>query len=244
MADPVILQELIDASVARAGMKHSTFLDATEQERDVQGSAKELYDLVLSHWGEDYYHKTAGLVTTPNLETVALPADFYKLLGVDWCPAASIVVFDPQNDIWIVQSYGTPKWELDRFEWLERNDYQAGTGWTEWTRPRYRQRAGNLWLAPTPTQRYALQLHYVPVCQLVDNELHPFDAVNGWQEYIAVRTAIKWRLNEESDVTGLMAELALLTRRIEAMAPKRDLGRPHKVQLVRARSRFNRGPIG
>lgn len=90
----------------------------------------------------------------------------------------------------------------------------------------------------------SITLYYVPACPRLVSSGDTFDGVNGWEELIVVDAAMKCLEKEESDVSALMARKAMLTERIQAMAPERDAGMPERVQAIRnRRNTFATAPV-
>jgi hypothetical protein len=67
----------------RADLVGSDFVTDAEWRSYLNGSIAELYDLLLTKFGNDYYVAEPYEFTTTTAERYALPADFYKLLAVD-----------------------------------------------------------------------------------------------------------------------------------------------------------------
>lgn len=227
MAATVTLTQLKARALRRADMVSGDgFVDTTtsggELETYIQEGGRELYDLVLKYYGEDYYYSSAAAVTVAGTATVALPSDFYKLLGVDA----------------VLPGYTDPV-PLDRFNWNERHNEGANSGWS-WANatPRYRLRAGNLYFIPTPQAVHSLTVHYVPAMPAI-SDAAPFDGINGWDEYIVLSAAIKMLAKEESDTSALQVELERCRRRIEEMAPARDVDKPLRVTDIMDNADFD-----
>lgn len=177
----------------------------------------ELYDLMISCYGANYFVKAPPytFATDGTAAQYALPSDFYKLLGVDLQLGSSN------------QSLVT----IQPFEFIERNrnsppNFQSFYGLTNL---RYRLNGSNLWLTPTPSSGQTIQVWYVPKLATLSALIDPVDGVSGWTEYIITDAAIKCLQKEESDVTILAAQKSALIQRILAMADSRDIGSPHKV---------------
>jgi len=81
-----------------------------------------------------------------------------------------------------------------------------------------------LWYIPTPTA-------ITTSSQTISDVLH-------WDEYIVLDAARKMLLKEESDVSGVLMELAELSKRIEAMAAGRDAGSPSVISDTRDRVKY------
>ena len=80
MARTVTLASLQAQVRQRADMLASSFVTDDELAEYINQSVAELYDLLVQT-DEDFY--TRGLEQTVTTPAIALPADFYKLRGVD-----------------------------------------------------------------------------------------------------------------------------------------------------------------
>jgi hypothetical protein len=83
VASVLTLLELRTRTRERADQVNSTFISDAELTGYVNQSAYELYDLLVSKYGDNYWASSSNITTDGVNETYALPADFYKLLGVD-----------------------------------------------------------------------------------------------------------------------------------------------------------------
>ena len=78
------LAELRTQAKQRADMVNSDFVTTPEWNTYLSSAYMELYDLLVGAYGNDYYATFGNTQTTDGTTTrYALPADFYKLLGVD-----------------------------------------------------------------------------------------------------------------------------------------------------------------
>ncbi len=124
-------------AIQRAGMEGNPAISTPEWNSYITNSYKELYDLLVSAYGNDYFVQTPFQIQLTGLNLYALPTDFYKLLGVDLQYSAS-----PTG--WIT---------LKRFEFIDRN------------KGAYLNSAvtissvAQLWYVPEPTT-----LQYMPYC--------------------------------------------------------------------------------
>lgn len=129
----------------------------------ITNSYKELYDMLISAYGNDYYVANTYQFSTSGTQTYALPdgtssftdttgstaAKFYKLLGVDLQYSAS-----PSG--WIT---------LKRFEMIERNRFampNTQTSFVGYTNLRYRIQGDKIYFAPNPQSGQTVQLWYAP----------------------------------------------------------------------------------
>jgi hypothetical protein len=211
------LQDLRLAVRRRADMENSTFISDTEFNDMINSSAQELYDILVSQYGEDYNLKKWSLTTVSGQEDYALPSDFYKLRGVDW-------------------KYGLQEFvTLRPFQFAERNRYRTTAGWNSATRAnaRYRVQGNNLALLPVPNTAHELEVWYLPKFEKLVNNNDVIDGVNGFEEYVIVDAAIKALQKEESDVQVLLLQKQQLEQRITRMAGARDANEAFQVPDVR-----------
>jgi hypothetical protein len=79
----VTLLQLKDRSRQRADMENSEFVTDAELTIYINGSIAELHDLLVASYGSDYFLSSTTFSTVAGTESYSLPADFYKLMGVD-----------------------------------------------------------------------------------------------------------------------------------------------------------------
>ena len=163
----VTLESLRLQCQERADQLNSTFLSTSEWNRNIMGSYKELYDLLIAAYGTDYYVNTPvtfqtdgtsmlyalpdGTTTFTNGLTGATitPPAFYKLLGID-------LQLAPGN----IGSYVT----IRPFNFSDRNRYAVPNFQSFYgvTNLRYRLNGNNLWLTPIPKASQVIQIWYIP----------------------------------------------------------------------------------
>ena len=195
----------------RANMENSQFVTDAELNSYINLAIAELYDLMVSKYGEDYFFTSYDLPLQIATEAYTLPTDFYKLLGVD-------LMID-----------ATRKIRLRRFEFAERNRVDYALTLRE-IDLRYRLRGNTIIFSPiTNVSQRTIRISYIPRYVYLGGDTDTFDGYNGWEEYVIVRAAIKCLMKEESDVSALAQELMLLEKRIEAMADNRDAQSPTRV---------------
>lgn len=218
MATTMTLAELLTASRQRADMVNSQFVTDAELTSYINQSYFELYDLLISKFGDNYYVAPPYIINTNGTDAqYALPTNppFYKLLGVDLAlsgTADSFVTIRP-------------------FEFIDRNRYAVPNFQSFYglTNLRYRLNGDKIWFTPIPAANQRIQLWYIPRMTTLSLSTDTVEGISGWTEYIIVDAAIKCMQKEESDVSVLMAQKQMLIQRIEAMAEGRDAGSPAKV---------------
>ncbi len=211
----VTLQSLITAAQQRSDLVNSNFITTSEWTTYINGSWKELYDLLVGAYGNDYFASTYSFTTDGVNQLFPLPTDFYKLLGVDLMLGNS------------AQSPVT----LKPFTFSERNRYSVPNFQSFYgvTNLRYRINGSNIWLTPLPTGGQQLQLWYVPEPTSLVNLTDTMDGIAGWEEYVIVDACIKALNKDETDATAFMKQKADMKARLEDMAQNRDAGSPATV---------------
>lgn len=146
----------------RADMENNPSISTPEWNQYLSSSYKELFDLLVSAYGNEYYIAIPFQFAITNAQFYPLPdgssnflvngvpaAAFYKLCGVDLEYSAS-----PTG--WV---------SLRNFEMIERNKYanpNTAINFLGYTNLKYRVSGGNLWFIPTPAASQAAQIWYVP----------------------------------------------------------------------------------
>lgn len=231
----------------RADKVNSNFITTSEWNKYITESYKELYDIIIQKYGDDYYSAipftftTSGskqLYTLPNGKIISLaiptpegnstspvepsPA-LYKLLGVE----VALNFNDPNS--WV---------SLRKFEFIQRNLWNYPNVYTfrGVTNLRYRINGDNLYLVPQTQAGQYIRIWYAPRPNVLIRDIDMIDGVSGWEEYIAVDAAIKAMAKEESDVSVLMAQKMALLQRIESAAENRDVGEPETVSDSKMRN--------
>ncbi len=215
MASSVTLQFLRDQSRARADMEQSGFISEAELDAYINSGAQELYDLLTTKF-EDYYLTDVELPAVGPDYVIDVPADFYKLRGVD-----------------VQVSDGTWATAMP-FTFQERNRLQNPLIYpqAEQTTVMYRLRGNKIQFLGNTGSPMNVRLWYVPIFEKLVAGTDEIDGVNGWEEYIILDTAIKMLAKEESDPRVLMAQKAAMRQRIEDTAANRDAGSPERATDV------------
>lgn len=215
---------------------HSQYLTDDEWNFNINQSANELYDILITKYGDNYLMAPYLLIPLTGSEAYALPDGllyssapaFYKLLGVDVNISGAI---STPNAGWI---------PVARFNWSDRDKYttfpgQAGA-LNNIYQMSYRQ-MGNLLFVIPANMNQTLRISYVPMLRqmLLDTDMLPF-SISGWAEYVIVDAALK-AMGKQEDFDKVAyfngRKLALLER-IETTAANRDAGQPNTVSNTRA----------
>jgi hypothetical protein len=214
MARARSLTNLIADVRARTNTENTQFVTDPEITEYVNQSITELYDLLLSAHGQEYYVKASTpFSTVAGTSAYALPADFYKLLGVD-------------------VSNGSDTWSIAPYAFAERNKYRVAAAWNPYEPTSYRLQAANINFLPIPQGTYTITLQYVPAATRLANPGDTFDGINGWEELVICDAGAKVLEKGEYDPMPLRSRVAALTQRVLALAGERDAGKPEKVTDV------------
>jgi hypothetical protein len=213
----VTLAELKTRSRQRADMERSEFVSDSELTSYINASLAELHDLLIAAYNEEYVMGEYLWTATSAIE-YDLPADFYKLRGVDL-------------------RQGSGQWAtVKRFNFNKRNEQQNAFTWNMLGLPymEYRLVGSKIRFNRTPQDSTEFRIFYYPKCPTLTLDTDSYDDVNGFAEYVVVDAAIKMLQKEESDVQVLMAQKMALKQRLEAMAQNRDANEPESVTDIYA----------
>ena len=193
----------------RADMENSEFVTDSELLYYVNNSYAELYDILVAKF-EDYYVKNPPYEFTlaGNDYAANLPADFYKLRGLD-------------------RQSGSDWYNLRLFQFEQRNDKLRGA--SPYESLRYRVYGSQIIISPSDQASGTYKVWYIPKFTPLVSDSDTVDGVNGWEEYIVVDVAIKCLQKEESSTTTLEGMKKSLLVRINSMSANRDAGEPERV---------------
>jgi hypothetical protein len=213
MAKTATLASLRTTIRQRCDQENSSFVSDTELNGYINASYAELYDILVSRF-EDYYTTTSTETVTAGNSSFSVPADFYKLRGVDRQIGSS-------SDF-----YALLKFNFSERNWRNRRLNRSLFGQSNIN---YRLVGNNVELVPEDHAPGTYKLWYIPAFTTLTSDTDTVDGVNGWEEYIVVDACIKCLEKEESDVSTFIRQKALLEARIEEMASNRDLDQPERV---------------
>lgn len=223
----ITLLELRTQARQRADQEDSTFVTDSELTSYVNSSIAELHDILVQAYGSDYFLAETSFTTVADQNSYSLPADFYKVRGVD------------------IRLNGSDWFTIRKFKFNERNKYSDFGAWTLLgvSAARYRVMGSNIRFTPSPDGAYEVKLWYVPVATKLVADTDELSDYNAYSEYVIVDAAIKMMLKEESDASSLYQIKRDLKKRIEEAANNRDASEPESVTDIYAQNAdyfFNR----
>lgn len=133
----------------RSDLENSPNISTPEWNQYISQSYKELYDMLVSAYGNNYYVQTPYQFTLSGSQLVPLPSDFYKQLRLE------------------IQYSGSPSGfvTLRRFEPIEANRYSypnTTINSSGYTNLQYNIWGSNINFIPIPQSGQLCQLWYVP----------------------------------------------------------------------------------
>lgn len=196
----------------RGDMVNNQAVSDPELNQYISQSYKELQDILVSAYGNEYELANTYRFVTNNNQSYPLPdgspnfvdttgstaSKFYKLLGVDLQYSASPT------------GYVT----LRRFEFIERNKYaypNTTTNWNGYTNLRYRVQGDGLYFVPLPTTGQTVQVWYIP-------------APTSLQFILPCTTTLNSRTITLLDTTGLSPGMNVYGDGIQANATISSMG--------------------
>lgn len=226
----------------RADMLRSNFLTNDEWNILINQSAMELYDILVTKFGEDYFLAPLQVFQTQGQQFYPLPngINYLNINGIPNAagtpaPACYKVYGMDLNSYGANLSNATGWVSMSRFNISDRNKYNLLLGAAsnnvagQYCQFQYREMGTNVEILPINSGQY-LRLWYVPLNPelLQDVDMLPF-SYSGWHEYVVVDVAAKalekQQLFDQSQT--LMNRKTALLERIETTAANRDVGQPN-----------------
>ncbi len=220
----VSLQSIRQLSQLRADLANSQFITTPEWNSYVTEAYKELYDILVQKFGDQYFASSTYTITTDgSSQLYPLPPDFYKGALVE----AALNPAD--NNSWVT---------LRRFNPIQKNLWNYPNVYTFYgiTNLRYQFIGNFLQLVPVAQANQTVRIWYSPRPQVLYADTQTLDGISGWEDYVVVDVARRARDKMEKDTTSLVLEKAGLKQRIEEAAENRNVGDPETISDSRIRN--------
>jgi hypothetical protein len=216
----------------RSDLVYSSNITDQEWNSMLSQSYKELYDILIQKFGDDYYIATPySYLTTGQIDPVyqaqvfPLPNDFYKLMRVE----VALNPGDPNS--WIT---------LRKFEAIQANLFNYPNVYTFYgiTNLRYRLWGSNLQIVPITSAGQTIRIWYSPRPNQLLVNTDTIDGISGYEEYVIADACMKALIKQESfeQAQAFALQKAALLKRIEEAAENRDVGSPETVSDSRRRN--------
>lgn len=194
------VRERADMPVAGFVADSATGIDAFINE-----GVQILHDKMVRAYEADYMETSAAFTLNASGE-VALPSDFYKLLGVELTSSNG--------------GYTT----LLPYKRAERNGI-TDVPFGDLQAPRYKLTTNTLKVLPASVAAGKTgRILYAPTATVLVATGDAVNFPNGWERYVVVYAAIQCLAKEESDTAFLERTLAQMDRQIDEMISNRDAG--------------------
>jgi hypothetical protein len=193
----------------------------------INSCALELFDLFVAARGHEYYESDADLSLGPGLGVggsstlYTLPTDFYQLL--------SLRLYWDANTIEEMHQMGVR--ERSRYE-RQINTFERGTPKAFRLRGTQAASARTVEILPAPTVTVTANVRYIPTFQPLTDDTTTMDVVNGGDDLIALKAAIKYRTVAEKPLGNLPQLYAECHTRISQMADQRAANFAEQLQQV------------
>lgn len=215
MARTFTVSELITRVRERSNTERSNFVTDDEIIRYIDQGYTKLYDLIVSKF-ENYYIADYSFQTTGSTQFFDLPADFYKMVGLDQF----------QN----FSGSGENALTVRPFNFNERNRYNnilfAVTAAAFY---RYLIQGTKIKILPQPDAGITFKMWYVPAPVKITTTAQTIDGIAGWEEVVILTAAIQVMNKQELDSSALKLEQREAIDRVITMATERDAALPERV---------------
>ena len=237
----------------RGDMLRSNFVTNDEWNFNLNNSAMELYDVLVTKFGEDYFLAPPLVFSSNSALAYPLPdGTNYKgsnnggawILNPTGTPAAAAYkVYGMDFNSYGAQVNNTQGWiSMSRFNWADHNKYNILLGAAsnnvsgQYCSMQFREMGSQVYIIPTNSGQY-FRLWYVPLNNqmLQDTDMLSF-GYSAWWEYPVIDTAAKALAKQQKfdQAQELMNRKADLLMRIETTAANRDVGSPNTATNSRA----------
>lgn len=196
----------------RADMESFGGVASTEWTTFINEAYAELWDMVIAACG-DHFVSSADFTVTATAGTITLPADCYKVVGVD---------ADPGTD---------NERPVRQFDWASRNRQSS---------VRYRLMGSLIYFEPRNDSAGSYRLWYTPGHTALAGESDTISTLlERWEEYIVIGAAIRGLKKKELDTTDLERDRARVAARVATMATFRDESQGGSVSDVKGFADYN-----
>lgn len=217
MPTAVSLTTLRARARERADMVGSSFVSDTATSLDawINEGIQRLHEKLVDALGEEYRSSSSTFTTAGQATDYPLPADFFKLYGIDLNISGYIRTLMP-------------------YDRSERNAYKnipPGTSIrSRWgpSAPRYSLVGSNIRLLPVPSDGLTGTIYYAPEATVLVSPSDTVSFPNGWERYVVLYAAAQALMKEESSVSDIMRTMDEISREIEATKEQRDLANPKR----------------
>lgn len=184
----------------RTNKERSQFVTDTE----INGLIEEAYAVMynkLVNTNENYFISKSTVALVAGTEDYDLPADFFKLRGVDIARNGFLY---PMNQV----------------AWDDRNKYRVTSSYQS-TPTDYMFYGNKIRILPIPNAGYTASIYYIPAPPVYVSDITTIDGVAGFEKYIVYSVSAMIRAKEEKSTQDFENKAAVaLQDMINAIAPR------------------------
>ena len=205
MARDILVSDVIQRIRWRCGQDKSAFIQPDEVLAYVDSAAAELYDILVDSFA-DYFIDFSEFSTLAGVDLYQLPANFYKIRGVD-----------------VLE--GSLTHSLKKFNFEERSRFINSTLVSPmFSNLKYCLLGNTILFAPMPTAGLDMRLYYVPALPRITSTNQTLSMFSGYEEFIISTVCIRIATKAEEDPLPYERERERQRKRIELAAQLRDVG--------------------
>lgn len=191
------------------------FLTDQEILEELNAGIASLYRILASVHGYEYFRTTSTPSTSVNTETVPLPADFYKLLGLWWNDGSGVLK------------------PIRRYMPAEGEYQVANEGWASlFGGVSYSLVGSSIRFVPTPQAVHVLKLEYAAAPVRLVLDVDTWDGYAGFEEYPVWYAVATFKDKEDLDPGTAISRMKMIEADIRASAV-RDQNEPKRAQDLR-----------
>lgn len=213
----VTLAQLKTRARSRANMPVVGFVTDAELLDWVNEGLSIIHGKLVSAYGEKYVESQSVLTTVSGQSDYSLPADFFKLWGIDLPIAGRTRTLRP-------------------YTYNERNIYKDAR-FSNVAPPRYTivgtAPTAILRLLPTPPSAVGT-IFYAPEYTKLALDADAWITINGWEKYVVAYAAQQMLMKEESDIRELTKQIDTWDAELDELAENRDAAFPRSAVDVEA----------
>lgn len=214
------VQSIVDTAIDLADMRNSKFIDQSgtadsELIRYANIAYRDLYNTIIQT-DNQYFTINYNISIIGGTDEYALPADFYKLDGVD-------LQIDATSKRFLT---------LRPFMFQERNKFRSGLAFTNSPYGqvfKYLLSGSKIRFLPIPSISGTVQLWYTPVPTVITSLTNTVEVMVGGDEYLSLTIAMAMLAKEESDTSTLNGKRLEVLQQLKNVLQSRDSGAPEYI---------------
>jgi len=214
------VQSIVDTAIDLADMRNSKFIDqsgAADSEliRYANIAYRDLYNTIIQT-DNQYFTINYNISIIGGTDEYSLPADFYKLDGVD-------LQIDATSKRFLT---------LRPFMFQERNKFRSGLAFTNSPYGqvfKYLLSGSKIRFLPIPSMSGTVQLWYTPAPTVITSLANTVEVMVGGDEYLSLTIAMAMLAKEESDTSTLNGKRLEVLQQLKNVLQSRDSGAPEYI---------------